>query len=135
MRLFDALAQTLRTTLNQVRDWSGTKRRTSRPRIRYERVEEFPDQLKPSTVYVAGEERYPWAAAMLCPCGCGDVIELNLLEDASPCWMVRQNTDNTITLIPSVWRTRGCRSHFLIRNSRVDWWSTNLKSELRSSRR
>jgi hypothetical protein len=26
--------------------------------------------VKPATLYVAGEEAYPWAAAMLCPCGC-----------------------------------------------------------------
>ncbi|MGE3343138.1 MAG: DUF6527 family protein [Vicinamibacterales bacterium] len=36
-----------------------------------------------------------WAAALLCPCGCGDVIELNLVEQASPCWRVRQHRDRS----------------------------------------
>jgi hypothetical protein len=126
VRWFDSVAQTLRTKLRKLRDWGGTSRRTRGPRIRYERVEEVPNPLKPSTVYVVGEERYPWAAAMLCPCGCGDVIELNLLEQASPCWSVRENSDDTITVMPSIWRTKGCRSHFLIRNSHIDWCLADL---------
>jgi len=91
------------------------------PRIGYERVEEVPDRLEPSTLYVAGEGPWPWAGAMLCPCGCRDVIELNLLEQASPSWNIRQNRDGTITLTPSIWRTKGCGSHFLVRNSRIVW--------------
>lgn len=135
MRWFGSVAQTFRTKLQKLRDWSGTSRRTRGPHIRYERVGEFPDRLKPSTVYVAGEERYPSAAAMLCPCGCGDVIELNLLEQASPCWSVRNNSDGTITFMPSIWRTKGCRSHFLIRDSRIDWYVADLRSEWGPRRR
>lgn len=134
MRWFDALAQGFRTKLDRLRGWRRPSRRKRRPSIRYERVEEFPDRLKASTFYVAGEERYPWAAAMLCPCGCGDVIELNLLEQASPYWSIRQNSDGTITLIPSVWRTKGCRSHFLIRDSCIDWYGRDLRSDSRPTR-
>src|SRR5438477_8035918 len=36
-------------------------------RIRYERVEDFPERLQPATLYVAGEEPHMWRAAMLCP--------------------------------------------------------------------
>jgi len=41
-----------------------------------------------------------------------------------------ENRDGTITLKPSVWRTKGCRSHFLVRNSRIDW----CRSEFGSAR-
>lgn len=104
-----------------VRQWVGGRVRGRSSRIRFERVEDFPDRLRPATLYVAGEEPYLWAAAMLCPCGCGDVIELSLLQQASPHWRVERNRDGTLNLVPSVWRTKGCRSHFLIRNSRIDW--------------
>jgi hypothetical protein len=135
VRWFDAVAQTFRTKLDHLRDWTSANRRKDGPRVRYERVEEFPDRLKTATFYVAGEGPYPWAAAILCPCGCGDVIELNLMEQASPCWSVRQNTDGTITLMPSIWRSKGCRSHFLIRNSRIDWCRPESFSSSRRIRR
>jgi hypothetical protein len=122
MTWFGAIAGRIRALASALRAWlAAGLRRDRRPRIRYERVEELPDRLEPATLYAVGEEPHVWAAAMLCPCGCGDVIELNLLEQASPCWSVRQHRDGTVTLVPSVWRTQGCRSHFLIRDSRIDW--------------
>lgn len=90
-------------------------------RFRYTRVDEFPDSLKPSTLYVAGEDPHLWAAAMLCPCGCGDVIELNLLKKVRPRWSVEQHADGSVSLMPSVWRRKGCRSHFFVRHGRIDW--------------
>jgi hypothetical protein len=123
MKWLGAVAQSLRERMLEARRWAGgtlTGRRRGR-RVRYERVEDFPDALKPATLYVAGEEPHVWAASMLCPCNCGDVIELNLMEQASPCWSVRQHRDGSVTLLPSVWRTRGCRSHFFVRQSRICW--------------
>lgn len=121
MKWFDTLAQSIRRTIADFRHRVDAKRRARGPRIRYERVNEFPELLESGTLYVAGEEPDIWAAAMLCPCGCGDAIELNLLKQASPCWTIRQRSDGSVTLRPSIWRTKGCRSHFLIRNSRIDW--------------
>ncbi len=85
------------------------------------RVEEFPDTLEKAKVYLAGEGGSLWAAAMICPCGCGEVIELNLLKQARPCWSAQEHSDGTITLAPSVWRQKGCRSHFLLRRGRINW--------------
>jgi hypothetical protein len=85
------------------------------------RVEEFPDRLERAKVYLAGENDNLWAAAMICPCGCGEVIELNLLRQARPCWSVQEHSDKTITLAPSVWRQKGCRSHFILRHGRIVW--------------
>jgi hypothetical protein len=127
LKWLGSLKKSLRNGLAKIGKWlSPPQRRTSQPRLRYERVDEFPDLLNPSTIYVAGEEPHMWAAAMLCPCGCGDVIELNLLEQASPCWSVRQHRDGSVTLTPSVWRRKGCRSHFFVRNNRIDWCALDL---------
>jgi hypothetical protein len=84
-------------------------------------VEEFPNNLKRYKVYLAGENENVWAAAMVCPCGCGDVIELNLLKQARPCWQVQLHSDETVSLAPSVWRQKGCRSHFWVRRGKIDW--------------
>jgi len=84
-------------------------------------TEEIPDRPKPSTVYLCGENGNYWAAALLCPCGCGETIQLNLLTQARPCWSVQQHADGVASIMPSVWRKKGCGSHFFIRNGRVDW--------------
>jgi hypothetical protein len=117
-----AIAKSIRSQVSRLwhRGVASLRRRRS-PRIRYERVEDLPDHLEAKTLYVAGEEPYTWAAALLCPCGCGEVIQLNLLKQARPCWRVRLDRRGLVTLRPSVWRTKGCRSHFVIRKSRVEW--------------
>jgi len=93
-----------------------------RPKLfRFVRVEEFPEKLERAKVYLAGEGNNLWAAAMICPCGCGEVIELNLLKQARPCWSVQEHSDRTVSIVPSVWRKKGCRSHFVVRHGRIDW--------------
>jgi len=85
------------------------------------RVEDLPDNPAPGSVYLAGEGHGLWAASMQCPCGCKDVIELNLLTKARPCWAADEHADGTVTLRPSVWRQKGCRSHFVLRKGRIVW--------------
>ncbi|MGE0288414.1 MAG: DUF6527 family protein [Bradyrhizobium sp.] len=58
---------------------------------------------------------------MMCPCGCGEVIELNLLQQARPCWNAQEHQNGTVSVTPSVWRRKGCRSHFWLRRGRIDW--------------
>jgi hypothetical protein len=102
--------------------WIWSRWFTQKPQLfRYARVDEFPDHLNSSTVYLAGEGEHLWAAAMICPCGCGEVVELNLLKQARPCWSEQMHSDGTVSLLPSIWRQQGCRSHFFIRHGRIDW--------------
>ena len=84
-------------------------------------VEELPERLDASTIYLVGEGGHVWIAAMVCPCGCAQVIQLNLIPPRRPLWRVTRHADQTVTLYPSVWRTKGCRSHFWFRNGRIDW--------------
>jgi|SRR6267142_1078504 len=101
----------------------ATKLREKLPRKKYRsvRVEEMPDTVKPLTIYLCGEGEYLWAAAMICPCGCEEIINLNLLKSIRPRWAVQEHLDGTVTLTPSIWRQNGCRSHFLVRHGRIDW--------------
>ncbi|WP_425456068.1 DUF6527 family protein [Cognatilysobacter terrigena] len=81
--------------------------------------EELPDRLAFRTVYVLG--RPPWRAAFRCPCGCGDSVELSLIGTIRPAWKLHRDTAGRVTLSPSVWRQRGCNSHYFIEHGRVRW--------------
>ena len=83
--------------------------------------ESLPAQLLRRTVYIVREDGFDEQIALLCPCGCGQVLQMNLLPDERPCWRVMQNTDGAVTLHPSVWRKKDCGSHFWLRNSRIRW--------------
>ncbi len=97
------------------------RRKPEQPPLRAERVDDVPDSAAPATVYLVGEGEHLWAAVMLCPCGCGETIQLNLLAGTRPRWQATLHDDGTATLWPSVWRVRGCRSHFFVRRGRVEW--------------
>jgi hypothetical protein len=93
-----------------------------RNRFLFARMLEEPEQIQSFRVYVLGEEGYEWTAVFVCPCGCGDVIRLNLLEgDHRPTWRVSHGPNKHVTVHPSVWRNVGCSSHFIIREGLVHW--------------
>jgi hypothetical protein len=102
--------------------WLGSLLPWGKPKLyRCVRVNELPDKLEQAKVYLAGEGAYLWVAAMICPCGCRQVIEINLLKQARPCWSAQEHGDGTVSLAPSVWRQKGCRSHFFVRHGRIHW--------------
>lgn len=72
-------------------------------------------------MYIVQEDSYEEQAAMICPCGCGRVLQMNLLPDERPCWQVTHHRDGTVSLHPSVWRMKECKSHFWFRSGRVYW--------------
>lgn len=84
-------------------------------------TEELPDVPQPDTIYVLGANGYLWSAAMLCPCGCGELLQMNLHEDGRPRWKLTRHEDGTVSLTPSVSRIVGCRSHFWLRRGQVQW--------------
>jgi len=90
-------------------------------RLRSVAVDELPDSLAQHRLYLIGSG-VPWSAALICPCGCGKVIQLSLLPDDSPSWTVSFDRDGLPTLSPSVRRTNGCRSHFFLRHGAIVWF-------------
>ncbi len=85
-----------------------------------EKVEDLPDALEPKTLYLVGD-RTPWAAALLCPCGCRDVIQISLIANDNPRWRIFEHTDSTMSIFPSIRRIKNCRSHFFLRRGRIGW--------------
>lgn len=98
------------------------------PRYRAIFVDERPEvaEMTAAILYIVGKRDAPFCAAMLCPCGCGDALYMSLVEDDTPRWRVKVYADGTPTVVPSIWRVVGCRSHFFLFWGRVRWvrsWS------------
>lgn len=62
----------------------------------------------------------PRSAIFNCPCECGDTVVINLDRAVGPAWRLRIENEG-VTLMPSVFRISGCRSHFIIWRSTI-WW-------------
>ena len=82
---------------------------------------DLPKRLQSRTLYIVEEDGFAEQAAMICPCGCKRILQMNLLTDERPCWRVTRHDDGTATLHPSVWRKKDCQSHFWFRRGRVQW--------------
>ena len=83
------------------------------------RVDDIPKGYRKGIVYIVGNDN-PWLLTFLCPCGCKAEINLNLLEDESPCWTYSV-WKGRIKVSPSIRRLKGCKSHFWIKKGRVEW--------------
>ena len=93
-----------------------------RPRFKTVFVEEDPpERPQAKKVYVIADVGAPWHVAMLCPCGCGQLLYMNLLSDERPVWRLTVHDDGYCTLSPSILRKRQCRSHFHFRGGRIYW--------------
>lgn len=96
-------------------------------------VEHFPEILVPGVLYVSLEFG---SVAHTCCCGCGEEVVTPLTPTD---WKITYDGE-TITLHPSVgsW-TLPCRSHYVIRRSRVieapPWTDAEIAAERRRDRR
>lgn len=85
----------------------------------YEFIDDIPESIEKHKIYIVGESNFHWVLVFICPCGCEESIQLNLLEDTSPSW--RYFIDENINIKPSIWRNTGCKSHFFINDGEVKW--------------
>lgn len=81
----------------------------------------LPDRLPPRDIVLTRDDGEDWSIGMRCPCGCGETIELMVIEEAKPRWTVDLDNRGRVSLNPSVWRQTGCRSHFWLRSGRIKW--------------
>jgi hypothetical protein len=72
-------------------------------------------------LYILKDDYKYWLAVMICPCGCNCIIQLNLLPNSNPSWAVDKGINNKISVYPSIFRNRGCKSHFLLKKGRIIW--------------
>lgn len=111
--------------------WRWLRRLFTRRAVRFRTVivDELPEVVRPRAVYLVGENGLHWCAALLCPCGCRALIQLNLMASTRPAWQAsRSPSTGLVTLSPSIWRTQGCRSHFFLHDGRIDWCESRRAS-------
>src|SRR5689334_12734059 len=55
----------------------------------------------------------PRLLLMRCPCGCAELVTLNLDPRSGPSWKITQRKGR-ISLSPSVWRESACNAHYFL---------------------
>jgi hypothetical protein len=60
------------------------------------------------------ERGRPRTLILLCPCGCGEELAINLDGRVGPAWQLYRRVRGEISLYLSVWRESGCKSHFIL---------------------
>lgn len=85
----------------------------------------FDEKLKPGLIYVESATRKdePTFVQMTCPCGCGSELGMIVGRPVvnAQVWALTLDAEGTPTLTPSVSHRVGCKSHFFLRNGRIDW--------------
>jgi Family of unknown function (DUF6527) len=89
--------------------------------FRMDVVEELPAKLNRRTLHVITEHDVHIQASMICPDGCGTVINLNLLPDDHPVWRLSADYLCRPTLYPFGWRREGCGARFFLRKGQLVW--------------
>lgn len=79
------------------------------------------EDVAPGALYFVVNGNKPKWTLFKCPCGCGKVVTLSLQRVHRPHWRLTRTDAARPTLYPSVWRDKGCMSHFWIRDGRVYW--------------
>jgi hypothetical protein len=79
------------------------------------------EQVAAGRLYCILSANKPKWSLFQCPCGCRSVITLSLQSAHNPHWSLTRSNSGRPTLYPSVWRDKGCLSHFWLKDGRVFW--------------
>ena len=110
----------------------------SKPPVSFQRIQivSHPpknDEIESGGFYCVFTAGNPKWALFRCPCKCGSVVTLSLQPVHNPSWVIIKAASGKPTLHPSVWRDKGCLSHFWIREGIVFWCAdTGTHPDLRS---
>jgi hypothetical protein len=61
----------------------------------------------------------PKSVKFICPCGCGEVVSVNLMPESGKAWQIEYEPKYGMSLWPSVWLNVGCCSHFILRRNKA----------------
>jgi len=95
-----------------------------RPISQYERAVVVAEQSSARAAAQSGDtiaivqRGVPRWAVLRCPCGCSELLTINLDRRAGPSWKITRR-NGTVSLSPSVWLTSGCQSHFILWKNKV----------------
>jgi hypothetical protein len=93
--------------------------------VRYSKIVSAHDQaeakqhLKAGVLVLVIPNERPKSLKFLCPCGCGEIVSVNLMPGNEKAWTLDYKPKRGLSLWPSVWLTSGCHSHFILRNNKA----------------
>ncbi|MCP3404053.1 DUF6527 family protein [Bradyrhizobium sp. CCGB01] len=90
-------------------------------KLRIVEGDSLPAKLPFRDLVLARDGQEDWSVGLRCPCGCGERLEMMLLQGVKPRWDVMLDDKGRVSLYPSVWLRTGCRSHFWIRRGKIVW--------------
>ena len=61
------------------------------------RVEEIPNTPESFVLYLVGQNQFLWNASMICPCGCGELLQMGLMPEGRPQWFAQFHRDGKIS--------------------------------------
>lgn len=83
--------------------------------------DQLPERFRNRHAVLMVDHGEQWSLGLNCPCGCGEVIELLLVEEVDQYWSLHIDQIGRPTLKPSIWKSTGCRSHFWVTNGQIKW--------------
>lgn len=129
MVAFDVICQRISSAIKRLLGWRNTPS-NAKPPVR--QPPQWTFRLCPTVsssrsatsvanvvALVGTADNLKWAR-LLCPCGCGEVLALNLMDGHSPRWTVATSSEGTVSIHPSIDATK-CGAHFWIRDGRITW--------------
>lgn len=97
------------------------EKRDSKPNYHHIVVLDMPKRIELKTIYLVSNDGYVWQAVMKCPCGCDEVLYINLIEEQRPYWTYSIDEKKEISLYPSLHRKIECKSHFFLIKGKIVW--------------
>ena len=74
-------------------------------------------QITSDAIVLIMPQNTPKSLKFYCPCGCGELLTINLMPNVAKAWKIGFEVGKGFSLWPSVWRDTGCMSHFILRNN------------------
>jgi hypothetical protein len=99
------------------------RKSTASREVPYPKVVKVKDQatalqkLKPGCLVLVQPANKAKSLKMVCPCGCGAAVSINLLPEGGLAWRLTSDQQSNLSLWPSVWLNSGCCSHFILRHN------------------
>jgi hypothetical protein len=85
------------------------------------------DHVAANEIVFVGSRKHPKWAILMCPCGCGERLHVDLMKTHNPHWSARIEKNGSVSFRPSLWVDESrCGSHFFVRRGQVVWCSEDL---------
>ncbi len=95
--------------------------------VKFVSIHPSPEEIRSGQMIVVGDRKFKKWVCLQCPDGCGENVLLSLSQSRRPSWEVSADWLGRPTVSPSVRKLDGCKSHFWVRQGKIDWCADSGK--------